>query len=85
MDAIHLVTHKIKTTWQKGNVTSILFLDIEGAFPNAVPARLVHNLHKRQIPCRYTNFITGMLKGRYTSLKFDDHTSDPIKIDNSIG
>ena len=24
-------------------------------------------------------------KGRYTSLKFDDHSSDPIKIDNGIG
>lgn len=84
-DAIHLVTHKIKTAWRKGNVTSILFLDIEGAFPNTVPARLVHNLRKRQIPCRYTNFIAGMLEGRYTSPKFDDHTSDPIKIDNGIG
>lgn len=84
-DAVQLVTHKIKSAWRQGNVTSILFLDVEGAFPNAVPARLVHNLRRRQIPKRYTDFISGMLEGRTTSLRFDDYTSDPIKIDNGIG
>ena len=84
-DAVLLVTHKIKSAWRQGNVTSILFLDVEGTFPNAIPTRLVHNLRKRQIPKRYMNFITGMLEGRMTSLRFDDYTSDPIKIDNGIG
>ena len=84
-DTVQLVTHKIKSAWRQGNVTSILFLDMEGAFPNAIPARLVHNLRRRQIPKRYTDFISGMLEGRTTSLRFDDYTSDPIKIDNGIG
>jgi Reverse transcriptase (RNA-dependent DNA polymerase) len=84
-DAIHLLVHKIKSAWRQGKVSSVMFLDVEGAFPNAVPARLVHNLRKRQIPRRYTNFITGMLEGRITFLKFDDHTSDAIEIDNGIG
>ena len=44
MDAVHLLVHWIKSEWQRGNVTSVLFLDMEGAFPNAVPATLVHNL-----------------------------------------
>ena len=43
-DALHLLTHKIKTSWRAGEVTSVLFLDIEGAFPNAVPSKLVCNL-----------------------------------------
>ena len=84
-DAIHFLTHRIKGDWRKGNVTAVLFLDIEGAFPNAVPERLIHNLRKRQIPKRYTKFIAEMLKGRVTQLKFDDHTSDGICIDNGIG
>ena len=84
-DAVHLLLHKIKNSWRQGNVSSVLFLDVEGAFPNAVPARLIHNLRKRGIPRRYTNFIAGMLEGRVTSLKFDDHVSDAINIDNSIG
>jgi ribonuclease HI len=84
-DAVQLVTHKIKNAWRQGNVVSILFLDVEGAFPNAVPARLVHNLRKRCVPRRHTDFVAGMLEGRTTYLKFDDHTSEAITIDNGIG
>ena len=84
-DAIHLLVHNIKSAWRKGNVASVLFLDVEGAFPNAVPSRLVHNLRKRRIPRRYTSFIAEMLEGRTTHLKFDDHVSDAIEINNGIG
>jgi ribonuclease HI len=84
-DAVHLLTHKIKNAWRQGEVSSVLFLDVEGAFPNAVPDRLIHNLRKRRIPKRYTDFIANMLVGRITFLKFDDHTSDAININNGIG
>jgi hypothetical protein len=60
-DAMHLLTLKIKAAWQAGKVASALFLDIEGAFPNAVPKRLVHNLRKRGIPSKYINSINSML------------------------
>ncbi len=40
-DAMHLLTYRIKDTWRKGKVASVLFLDIEGAFPNTVPEKLV--------------------------------------------
>jgi len=84
-DAVHLLVHSIKNSWRKGNVTSVLFLDVEGAFPNAVPRRLVHNLRKRRVPRRYATFIEGMLEGRSTHLKFDDHISNTIEINNGIG
>ena len=84
-DVVHLLMHWIKSEWRRGNVTSVLFLDVEGAFPNAVPAILVHNLRKRKILQKYINFVAGMLEGRTTHLKFDDFTSDPINIDNRIG
>ena len=41
-DAIHMLTNRIKSAWRKREVVSVLFLDIEGAFPNANPTRLVH-------------------------------------------
>jgi len=44
IDAIHYLVQRIKEAWRKGKVVSILFLDVEGAFPNAVTDRLVHNL-----------------------------------------
>ena len=35
-DALHMLLYKIKDAWCKRQVVSVLFLDIEGAFPNAV-------------------------------------------------
>ena len=84
-DAMHLLTYKIKSTWRKGLVASVLFLDIEGAFPNAVPSKLIHNLRKRRVPNKLIKFVAGMLNRRETTLKFDDFASDPLAIDNGIG
>jgi ribonuclease HI len=84
-DAMHLLTHNIKNAWRKGHVAAVLFLDIEGAFPNAVPSKLIHNLKKRRVPRKLINFAAGMLEERVTTLKFDDYTSAPIPIDNGIG
>ena len=84
-DAMHLLTNTIKQSWRAGKVTAVLFLDIEGAFPNAVPPQLEHNMRKRGVPKKIVGFIHNMLRGRETSLKFDGYTSDPIKIDNGIG
>lgn len=84
-DAMHLLANTIKASWRAGKVTSVLFLDIEGAFPNAVPSRLVHNMRKRQVPRRITSFVHNMLEGRVTTLRFDGYTSKPIDINNGIG
>jgi ribonuclease HI/exonuclease III len=84
-DAMHLLTNTIKTSWRAGKVTSVLFLDIEGAFPNAVPSRLIHNLRKRRVPNKIAIFIHNMLHDRITTLKFDGFMSEPIGIDNGIG
>jgi len=85
MDTLHILAHKIKEAWRGGKVAAVLFLDIEGAFPNAVPLRLVHNLRKRRIPGKYINFIERMLNDRSTSLKFNGYISEPLAIDNGIG
>ena len=60
-DAMHLLALRIKSAWRAGKVASVLFLDIEGAFPNAVPERLVHNLRKQKVPEKYTKFVSNML------------------------
>ena len=84
-NAMHLLTLRIKGAWRAGKVAAVLFLDIEGAFPNAVPERLVHNLRKRGIPRKYTKSVENMLWGRVTTLKFDGYSLAPIHIDNGIG
>jgi len=82
---MHLLANMVKVSWRAGKVTSALFLDIEGAFPNAVLLQLEHNLRKCQVPRKIIDFICNMLKERVTTLKFNGYTSDPIIIDNGIG
>jgi len=84
-DAVHLLVAKIKNAWRAKKVTSVLFLDIEGAFPNADPERLIHNLRKREIPAKYAEFVRSMLENHVTTLKFDGFILDQIPIDNGIG
>ena len=84
-DTLHYLVYKIKDAWRRGRVASILFLDVKGAFPNAVMDRLIHNLCKRKIPEAYVDFIRQLLEGWKTRLKFDDFVSELISICNSIG
>lgn len=84
-DAVHHLVHRIKEAWRKGYVASVLYLDVEGAFPNAVTDRLIHNMKKRRVPTKYIGLVQALLTDRRTQLKFDDHTSAPIPINNGIG
>ena len=84
-DAVHLLVHRIKDAWRKRQVTAVLFLDIEGAFPNAVTCRLLHSMKKRRMPETLIKFAGIMLENRRTTLRFDDHTSGSITLDNGIG
>lgn len=84
-DSLHLLTSTVKNAWRSGQVASALFLDIEGAFPNAVTDRLLHNMRKRKIPTALVLFVDRLLRNRRTKLKFDGYTSDWIPINNGIG
>ena len=84
-DAVHLLIHKIKEAWRKGKVVLILFLDVEGAFPNAVTDRVIHTLRRKCLPVCHINYVLNLLENRITKLKFDDFMSAPIQIDNGIG
>jgi len=82
---MHLLIIKAKAAWCKGKVAAALFLDVESAFPNAVPEKLIGNLRKRGVPRKYANFVQSMLDSRETTLKFDGYISENLQIDNGIG
>ena len=84
-DAVHYLISKIKAAWGEGKVASVLFLDVEGAFPNAVTDRLLHNLKRRRIPAMLVGFVERLLTNRRTKLRFDDYISDYVDITNGIG
>ena len=84
-DAMHTLTYKIKEAWRRKKVVSVLFLDIEGAFPNAVNEKLLRNMKRRRVPTKLIQFTENLLRNRTTKLKFDDFTSTEICLDNGIG
>ena len=63
-------------------MASILFLDIQAAFPNTVKERLLHNMKTRCVPLVYTCLVDNMLSNRHTQIHFNDYTSEPIAINN---
>jgi hypothetical protein len=81
-DAMHIVAHKVKDTWRSGKVTSALFLNVQGAFPNMVKDQLIHNMKIHHIPLCYTKLAERMLTNCQTQLRFDDSILDPIQINN---
>lgn len=62
-DPLHVLMYMIKDTWRKKQVVLVLFLNIEGAFPNVVNERLLHNLKMRWVPIKLVEFICNMLRG----------------------
>lgn len=83
-DALHLLTYRIKDAWRKGKVASVLFLNIEGAFPNAVPKKLIRNMKHWGVPSKIINLMASMLTNRETKICFNDYTSEAIRLDNGI-
>ena len=60
-DALQYLTHRIKDSWRKKQVTSVLYLDIEGTFPNAVNEKLIDNMIRRRVPKKIIKFVGNML------------------------
>ena len=81
-DSMLLMTNAIKDAWRTKKVASVLFLDVQGAFPNVVKEMLIHNMRSRGVPSKYVHLTQLMLTGRKTRLSFDDFMSDFIKINN---
>ncbi|KAH8977558.1 hypothetical protein EDB92DRAFT_1822288 [Lactarius akahatsu] len=66
-DAMHMLTLRIKDTWRRKEVASVLFLDIEGTFPNAVNERLLHNKKRPQVPDKLGDLMSMILCQYYNT------------------
>jgi hypothetical protein len=84
-DSMLLLTHSIKEAWRAKKVASVLFLDVQGAFPNVVKEVLLHNMRIRGVPPEYIKVTELILTGRKTKLSFDDFISEFININNHWG
>ena len=64
-DSLHLITTFIHDAWAHptDHHVSILFLDVKAAFPSVIPERLFHDMCKRGIPKKYTDWYHVRLTG----------------------
>jgi ribonuclease HI len=83
-DSLHLLNHFIKNSWRKKHEVIGLFLDVKGAFPNAVIPCLIHDMRQEGVPKKATDWIIRQLEGRETVITFDDYTSESIPINNGF-
>ncbi len=49
-DLVHLMVASIKDAWHEGNVVTVLFLDVKGAFPSVDVDMLIHEMLMMGIP-----------------------------------
>ncbi len=83
--AVHTLMEVIQKAWNSDTpVTSLLMLDVSGAFDNVSHQRLLHNLKKRRIPLELVSWIESFLKGRTSTLRLPEYESEPFSIHTGI-
>jgi hypothetical protein len=77
LTALGHLDETIRTAWKAtGNpVTSLLSLDIKGAFPHTSHQRLLYILRQKGFPAWIVRLIQGFISNRTTELRFGGYTS----------
>jgi ribonuclease HI len=83
-DSVHLLVKTVKDAWRKGEVASLLCLDVKAAFPSAAVDVLLHEMRMCGVPGGHVEWFERRLQGRKTSLIFDDYRSETFDIDEGI-
>ena len=84
--ALHSMVQKVHETWNQRpkQVTSLLLLDVSGAFDNVSHKRLIHNLRKRRIDEKTVKWIESFLSNRQTNIIIDGHKSQTYTVETGI-
>ena len=78
--AIRIVTEAVYTAWRHRAVTSLLQLDIKGAFDTVNHIRLLDMMRSKGYPPWIIRWLYSYLKDRTAVLRFDDEAIEPIPI-----
>jgi len=79
-----LLLETIHAAWLRGEVATVLLLDITGAFDNVSHTRLLHNLKKRRIGGNMANWILSFLSDRSTIISLPEFISEVFKTGTGI-
>ena len=83
-DLIHLMVKLVKDAWRKGEVASLLCLDVKVAFPSAAVDVLMQEMRGCGIPEGHVEWFERRLEGRKTSMVFDNFKSELFDIKEGI-
>jgi hypothetical protein len=83
-DSVHLMVKTVKDAWRKGEVASLLCLDVKGAFPSTAVDVLMHEMRQHGVPEGHVEWLGRRLEGRRTMLTFDDHRSEPFDVRDGL-
>ena len=84
--ALELLVETVYTVWDcnKKNVTSLLSLDMAGAFDHVSHPRLLHNLKSKRVPEYIIQWTKSFLTDRSTSMTLEKRTSKVFPIQAEI-
>ncbi len=75
--ALDFLVQQIHATWQsKDRVSTLLSLDMTGAFDRVVPARLLHNMRERKIPEWIVKWVGSFISNTTTTLCLPGYNTD---------
>ena len=74
----------VKDAWRKGEVASLLCLDVKGAFPSTAVDVMKHEMRLHGVPEEHVEWVGRQLEGRRTTLIFDDYRSEPIDVEDGL-
>ena len=83
-DLIHLLVKMVKDAWRKGEVVSLLCLDVKAAFLSMAVDVLLQEMRSCGIPKGHVEWFKRCLEGRKTTLIFNDYRSDMFNIEEGI-
>jgi hypothetical protein len=78
--AIRMVTDAVYTAWKHGATTSLLQLDIKGAFDTVNHIRLLDTLRKAGYPMWVVRWVRSFLETRTARLRFDGEATEPFDL-----
>ena len=86
VDTALLLQHYIQQqrTQRKGNITSVLFLDIKRAFDHVSKPKLLAAMRKLQLPSNLISWVYSFLSKRAIQLMFDGNVQDETPVEIGI-
>lgn len=80
LDLVSCVIHEIERARSRGLVTSLLTLDVKGAFDTVLPGRMQRRLREQGWPCWIRKWVWSFMSNRTARMQFGDSLSQETQL-----